>query len=247
METFAPSKNKPARVWVGLYYDEDGSIQDVIYKLENDIHICAWISPLHSPEVTSDGMERKRHYHIELIFDGKQSYERVCDICDYCGIKYPRVCTSKRGYARYLVHLDNPEKQQFDVNEVYQVGDDSYLDCITSVSNDLMIMGEICEWCYQYEVFEYWYLWLHAFNMNWLEWERIIKNQAQFFKAFLSSMAYSYRKYGSLKDFKFDILEDSNRLKQIRKKEREIERLKLVRLGVPEDVVCDMLGDDNNF
>lgn len=241
---FQPKTIKPSRVWVGLFYPEDGSIQNVIYKLENSIHCNAWISPLHAPEVTEDGMERKPHYHLELIFEGKQSFERIQEIFDFCGIKYPRVCTSKRGYARYLCHLDNPEKEQFDTNEVYQVGDDNYFECISSSSNDLLVMSEICEWCYQNEIFEYWYLYLHAFNQNWLEWCRIIKNQAQFFKSFLSSMAYSYRKHGSLKDFKFDILEDNNRIKQIRKKEIEVERLKLVRLGVPEDVAIAMCNDD---
>lgn len=228
---FQPKIIKPARVWVCLFYPEDGDIFELIHKLETEIHCCAWISPLHAPEPTSDGMERKPHYHIELIFDGKQSFDRIKEICDFIGSKYPMVCTSKRGYARYLCHLDNPEKEQFDVNDVYQVGDESYLDCISSVADTLLLMGEICEFCYQFEVFEFWYIVLFAHNEGNLEWTRCLTSQPQFFKAFLSSMQYSYRCHGNLKQFMFDIDSDKEKLRQIREREKYIEDLKLARMS----------------
>ena len=86
MESFEVKNPKPARVWVALFYLEDGNIQDVIYKIENEIHCNCWISPLHAPEPTVDGMERKPHYHLEFIFDGKQSFDRISDLLNFLPI-----------------------------------------------------------------------------------------------------------------------------------------------------------------
>lgn len=236
MENFEVKNPKPARVWVCLFYPEDGSIDDVVYKLSNEIHCCAWISPCHAPDPTVDGMERKPHYHIELIFDGKQSFERIKEICDFIGAKYPRVCTTKRGYARYLVHLDNPEKEQFDINDVIQIGDDSYFDCITSVADKILLMGEICDFCYQHEIFEYWYIVLYSHEHNIIEWLSVLTAQSNFFKAFLQSMQYSFKSNGSLKHFVFDIQKDKEKIAKIRQQERELESFKLCRMGVSPDI-----------
>jgi len=68
------------------------------------------ISPLHEP----DKEEKKPHYHVEICYSGKKNIE---DLNNEFREKYHCTYLQKVGdrnvYTRYLLHLDNPEKQQF--------------------------------------------------------------------------------------------------------------------------------------
>lgn len=69
------------------------------------------ISPLHQP----DDEVIKEHYHVILMFGGKKKW---VDVNQYCREKYncPQIesVVDTRKMMRYLIHMDNEEKEQFD-------------------------------------------------------------------------------------------------------------------------------------
>ena len=225
---FQPKNIKPARVWATEFYDDSNDLDNVVSKLSSEVICNAFISPCHKDDVNPDNQSKKKaHYHVELMFEGKKSYEQVKEIVDFLGCVGCYVVTSKRGYARYLCHLDNPEKALYDINLVTQIGDESYFDVISSVADKTELMLEICDWCYQNEIFDYWYLVLFAYNNGLIEWGKAISSQPMFYRAFLQSLEHFFKVHGTCSGFTFDLGHDVNVLKQMRRREKELEQAKL--------------------
>lgn len=83
-----------------------------------DWHVPAFLSPLHDKDINPDGEAKKAHYHLLVMFAGKKTKESVENLFDMVnGVGCQKVLSTD-GYARYLCHLDNPEKCQYSRNDV---------------------------------------------------------------------------------------------------------------------------------
>ena len=106
-----------SRYWAFIVYPESvvENWKDKLIELG-----CVFaISPLHDKDINPDGTTKKQHYHIILQFEGPTTYKNVKEnICDLIAGTIPQKVISNRGYYRYLCHLDNPEKTQYDINEI---------------------------------------------------------------------------------------------------------------------------------
>lgn len=80
----------------------------------DDEHI-QWIeSPLHDKDIDVDGEIKRAHVHVLVMYEGKKSYEQIKAITDRLNAPGPQKCASVKGLVRYMAHLDNPEKKQYD-------------------------------------------------------------------------------------------------------------------------------------
>lgn len=83
-----------------------------------DWHVPAFLSPLHDKDINPTGEAKKAHYHLLVMFAGKKTKESVKNLFDMVnGVGCEKVLSTD-GYARYLCHLDNPEKCQYSRNDV---------------------------------------------------------------------------------------------------------------------------------
>jgi hypothetical protein len=99
-----------------------------------DTHIPAFISPLHDRDVDGNGELKKPHHHIEIMMDGPITQKRANEIIEpFCGTKSAEYIHSLRGYTRYLCHLDNPEKAQYDPAEIIALNG-ADLECIQAAT-----------------------------------------------------------------------------------------------------------------
>ena len=106
------AKVKRGRNWTIIVYP-DSAPDDWRDQLDQ-LHI-QWIeSPLHDKDTNPDGTVKKAHWHVLLLFDGNKSYQQVKDITAKLNTVNPQRVESARGMVRYMVHLDNPEKYQYD-------------------------------------------------------------------------------------------------------------------------------------
>lgn len=71
------------------------------------------ISPLHDEDVNADGEVKKVHRHLLLSFHSVKSYAQIEEITRRLGAPAPQPCREIRGMVRYFLHLDNPEKAQY--------------------------------------------------------------------------------------------------------------------------------------
>lgn len=99
-------------------------------------HVAALISPMHIGDVNPDGKVKKPHWHVLIIYDGVKSYEtQVKPFFDSFGGVGREDVQSARGYARYLCHMDNPEKCQYNPEDVIAYGGADYK-AITQMPTD---------------------------------------------------------------------------------------------------------------
>lgn len=98
------------RYWVFLIYPESAP-EDWRERLRAS-HGAFAASPLHVP----DESETKPHYHVLYKHSGPITLDAARAFLVPLGVAangYIEPCQNPRNYQRYLVHLDDPEKQQW--------------------------------------------------------------------------------------------------------------------------------------
>lgn len=93
--------------------------------------IPSLISPIHDKDVKEDGKLAKPHCHVISLWENPQRYNLVLSIlqqgCNLDSVKYVQPVANLRAMMRYLVHLDNPEKQPYNPADVIQVAGAQYV------------------------------------------------------------------------------------------------------------------------
>lgn len=134
--------------------------------------VPAFISPLHDKDVNPTGEPKKPHYHVVLMFEGKKSPSQVKEVFDTINGVGCEVVKSLRGYARYLCHLDNPEKAQYEPSEVRCIASD-YFGTIGLAIDKYVALGEMQDFCEQYNVVSFYLLSKYA-RAHRPDWYRIL-------------------------------------------------------------------------
>lgn len=117
-------------------------------ELLRDLHINVFISPLHDKDTNPDGNEPKKpHFHVLLMYESVKTREQIDEVFSSIGGVGFEVVSSLRGYARYLCHLDNPEKYQYQVEDVISIGSEDYQSIIGLPSDKYKICKEMLQWC----------------------------------------------------------------------------------------------------
>ena len=135
--------------------------------------VQAFISPLHDKDLNPTGEAKKPHYHVILMFEGKKSDEQVKEIFStICGVGCERV-NSIRGYARYLCHLDNPEKAQYEPQNVRSLCGADYTSTIGLVTDKYKAISEMIDYCVENNIVSYSDL-LEYSRMERFDWFRVL-------------------------------------------------------------------------
>lgn len=140
------------RNFATIVYPESAPV-DWVDKLI-DLHVAALISPLHDQDINPSGEPKKPHYHVLLIFDGPQNFEtQVKPIFELIGAVGRENVTSLRGYARYLCHLDNPEKHQYKPSDVRQLSGADYMAITALPTDDIKMLSEVFAYIRENEIY----------------------------------------------------------------------------------------------
>ena len=152
--------------------------------------VPAFISPLHDKDTNPTGEPKKPHYHVIIMFDGKKTIEQATEIFDSInGVGCEKV-KSIRGYARYLCHLDNPEKYQYETSEVQCIASD-YLGTIGLAIDKYVFIKEMQDFCDKYNVVSFYALAKYA-RAHRSDWHRILCDCGSIFmREYLQSRKWS--------------------------------------------------------
>jgi len=115
----------------------------------------AYVSPLHDSDMWTEKDEKKNpnhvcgelkkaHRHVCLCYDTPRSINSVRKLCDRLGFVGLEVCESVFGSVRYHMHMDNPEKAQYDIKDELLFGGAS-LDVIESEEEKDDIVFEVLD------------------------------------------------------------------------------------------------------
>ena len=180
------------RYWTFLIYPDD--IKTDWLSFLNELHIPVAISPLHNKDINPDDTIKKPHFHIIVCFEGPTTYNNILDnICKplgcyddldkkLYGITIPKRVLSLRGMYRYLTHLDNPEKYQYNQEDITTLGDfqlDMTESEITLIVKAIIDTINVKGFINYYELVNY-YLELGDFDEF-----NVIKRNAYFFNTYL--------------------------------------------------------------
>lgn len=133
------------RNFVSILYPESAAEQWL--EILKEEHVDFFVSPLHSDDLDANGNEKKAHYHVMLMFSGPKTIEQAQELFDRIGAIQCKKINSLRGQARYLCHLDDYDKVQYSIDDVYQYGTTDYLEVIALPSDKYEVIGEMLDYC----------------------------------------------------------------------------------------------------
>ena len=136
--------------------------------------IPALISPLHDKDTNPDNDEpKKAHYHVMVMFDNVKTKEQAIELFSKIGGVGCEVIQSRRGYARYMCHMDNPEKAQYKQDDVRALGGADYVDIIGLALDKYKAVSEMMDYCDSNNIVSYYELANYA-RAERFDWFRIL-------------------------------------------------------------------------
>lgn len=151
------SSSKPGRgrIYATVVYP-DSAPPDWRARLEGT-HIAAMVSPLHCDDVLPDGEPKKPHWHVLWRYEGVKTPAQAQDVVDLIGgAGAVEIVADYRGYARYLCHLDSPDKAQYSPDDVACYGGADWAAvALSDAERTDAALDEIEDWiddtgCYSY-------------------------------------------------------------------------------------------------
>lgn len=138
----------------------------------DDLHI-EWVeSPLHDMDVNpGTGELKKPHWHVLLLFGSVKTYEQVCEVIAPLNCPIPQRCFSVKGNIRYMIHLDNPDKYQYDQAGIVAHGGYDIADAFKpSASERYTIIRDMCAFVRANDICEFQDLVDYAMEQHFDDW-----------------------------------------------------------------------------
>lgn len=175
------------RNWATVVYP-DSCPADWLHILE-EFHVPFIVSPLHDSDRTAAGEEKKAHFHVLLIFDSVKTADQATEIFrSVNGVGCEKV-SSLRGYARYLCHLDDPDKAQYNPNDVYCYRED-YASLISLPTDKYDSIAAMIDWVDREGVISYAQLLRYAKSNNEIWFRVLCDNGTMVMKEFIKSRTW---------------------------------------------------------
>lgn len=118
-------------------------------------HVPCFISPYHDKDVNPNGKPKEPHWHVQLLFDNVKTREQAIELFNQINGRGCEIINSARAYARYLCHLDNPDKYRYSPSDVIQIGGADYFSVIESCSDQIAAVSMIEDLCEENNIYTY--------------------------------------------------------------------------------------------
>lgn len=82
------------------------------------LHMPIVVSPIHDSDVTEDGELKKPHYHGIVSWGNATTMNAALNLLEPFGVRHVEPVGSYSAYCRYLCHMDDPDKAQYDAADV---------------------------------------------------------------------------------------------------------------------------------
>ncbi|HFI0068088.1 TPA: replication protein [Streptococcus suis] len=179
---------KRSKLWTLVVYPDDMP-EDWKERLSEKFKCQGVISPLHDKDFNADGEAKKAHYHVLLkggrswiTFKELQEFGR-----DVRGVAIPQKCSNAEGMVRYFVHADNPEKAQYERDDMVVFGGfDVEKAFRRTESEKFEIMREILDFVDENDVVEFADLFRYARHEN-DDWFKFLCTSAWTIERYISS------------------------------------------------------------
>jgi hypothetical protein len=141
----AKRAGKKARAWTAVIYPESAN-ENWLEILGESLVQCL-VSPLHDRDVEPTGELKKEHYHVVISFTNPATFEKAKAVFDSIGAVVPPENQSRvkdyRQMARYLCHLDQPNKHRYSTDDVVAFGGVDYKALVMTGADEDELLDEI--------------------------------------------------------------------------------------------------------
>ena len=183
--------NKDTRNWTIVVYPE--SAPDNWRDIIDSWHI-EWVeSPIHDSDLNADGEKKKEHYHVLLMFGGVKTYEQIVELIQPINCPIPKRVHNCKALVRYMAHLDNPDKVQYDITKVISHGGVDVADLLKPSSSErYTYIREMQTWCNEHGIVEFNDLFDYAAIERFDDWYPLLCDSCTFVMTqFLKSKRHS--------------------------------------------------------
>lgn len=181
-------KGKRYRNFATIVYPE--SAPENWQLLLSELKIPMFISPLHDSDVNPGGEPKKAHYHVMLMFDSVKTLEQAEQIIKSFNGVGCQIINSVRAYARYLCHLDNPEKHQYSIENVVSFGGADYIATIGTMADKAKSIREMMQYIEENDIICFSDLAMYC-SINRSDWfDCLINSGSYFIKEYIKSRTW---------------------------------------------------------
>ena len=182
------SKNVKKRNWAFVLYPESAP-EDWRERLQLS-GLMGAISPLHDKDINPTGEPKKEHYHVILIYGSPTTYNNVKSfVVDDLGQPIPQALEQVKGYYRYLTHMDNPDKYQYDEAEIQTFNGFDISDFVEMSKSEVNRKKlELLGICRKMQFVEYCQLVDYVVDNMDGSYFDIVSNHTMFFNGYLTSI-----------------------------------------------------------
>lgn len=133
-----------SNLWSFIGYPDDSLPNNYLSIIQN-WHIPCLISPIHNKDKNANNDEKKKHIHFMLYFGNgaNKSIEQVKEYTKQLNATIPIIVNSREAMIRYFIHLDNPEKQQYNKYDLICLSGFEIGSAFESYSKDSLIYEKI--------------------------------------------------------------------------------------------------------
>lgn len=166
------------------------------------------ISPYHNKDKNPDGTQKKPHWHVLIIFNGPSTLKNANKISESINATICQPVKSTTGIIRYFSHKDNPEKEQYNENEITGINgpDIEELSKSLTTSEIEIIKREIVHLICSLGFTEYAETYDYMDKNDLGKYMKVFSNNTYFFKAYLQSKHFTKEEKKELKkESKYDI------------------------------------------
>ena len=152
--------------------------------------VPVFISPLHDKDVNPNGEPKKPHYHVLVMFDSVKTKKQAEELFKTFGGVGCEVVKSQRAYARYLCHLDNPEKASYSLDDVLAYGGADYLATIGTAADKAKSIREMIQYIEENDITCFSDLAMYS-SIERSDWfDTLINSGAYFIKEYIKSRTW---------------------------------------------------------
>lgn len=139
-------KGKLHAIWWGYLY-LDSAPDDWETRIRESGYECVWA--MHDKDVRPTGEIKETHVHVAVRFSHAVDVAAAKELLSSFGVKEPSVQyrDSWRAVCRYMVHMDDPDKYQYDPSIVCECGGADWKTEIYRSSDKYRAIAEMQDWC----------------------------------------------------------------------------------------------------
>lgn len=180
------------RNWFFVAYPE--SMPANWKEIIEETHVPCLVSPLHDRDLREDGSFKTAHYHILVMYGNVKTLKQFQeDFLTPLHTSVYQVARDLGGCARYLCHLDNPEKTKYEIGKVQAFNGAMLEEVMFSSGAEYDCIATIMKFCEENQIYQYWDLCKYALNVD-RTWAPIIINRTVFWVGNLKSLKDKHMK-----------------------------------------------------